>query len=102
MDNGTWKMINRNKHTLWHHLLMIVYSEIINFMWLSVAIAVILGGVVVFANNDEAFFRFGVGLPLILVGVSLFLFKVHEVILVLVKPSCLRVICLVCRRNHGA
>src|SRR3990167_5822121 len=42
------KRFAMNKHTFWHHLAMVVYSEIINLVWLLVGGVLILAGLAIF------------------------------------------------------
>ena len=88
------------KHPFWHHLFMVFYSELINILWLGVAVVLALSGWVIFSVTFEDIYRLGVGLPLAAVGVSVFLFKFYEVILVIVRPKRLAKICKICLKNH--
>lgn len=84
-------------HTIWHHLAMVVYSEVINLVWLLVAIAVTFGGLAIFKFASGEFFRLAVGLPVIIIGASVIFFKLHEIILVIARPARLKVICIFCQ-----
>jgi len=86
-----------NNHTLWHHLAMVVYSEVINLIWLLVGIIVILGGLAIFNFAKGEFFKLAVGLPILIIGVSVGLFKLHELILVIARPKRLKAICIFCQ-----
>jgi len=90
--------MKQSSHNLWHHLGMVIYSEVINFLWLVTAIVMAIGGVVILKFTQEAFFRLAVGLPLMLMGVSIGLFKIHEIILVVARPKRLKAICIFCVR----
>lgn len=89
------------KHNIFHHLVMVVYSEIINLVWLAVGVALSIGGLVIFNFSDRAFWELAIGGPLFLIGVSVFLFKVHEIILVIVRPKRLEVMCKFCNQTNG-
>lgn len=84
-------------HTIWHHLVMVVYSEIINFIWLFTATLGVIGGFVFFNFTDSAFYKMAVGLPLILVFLGVAIFKLHEIILVLIRPQRIKAMCRFCR-----
>lgn len=88
------------KHTFWHHLAMIVVSEVNNIMWLfSGAVMAVAGAAVALTLMQEAFYLMALGLPLVLIGISVFLFKIHEIILVIVRPKRLQAICIFCQKN---
>lgn len=89
----------KTKHTFWHHLVMVVHSEIVNLVWLILAIGITIGGWVIFKFSQGDFFRIVVGLPLILAGASIALFKVHEILLVIIRPKRLEAICIFCQKN---
>ena len=91
------KRFAMNKHTFWHHLAMVVYSEIINLVWLLVGGVLILAGLAIFKFAQGEFFRLAIGLPLILIGASLALFKLHEIILVLARLNRLKALCVFCQ-----
>ena len=84
-------------HTLWHHLAMVVYSEVINLVWLLVGIILALGGLAIFKFAQGEFFRIAIGLPIISIGVSVGLFKLHEIILVVARPKRLKAMCIFCQ-----
>jgi len=88
--------MKQSSHNLWHHIGMIVYCEIINFIWLVTGIVMTIGGAVILKFTQEEFFRLAVGLPLILIGISIGLFKIHEIILVVARPKRLKAICIFC------
>lgn len=54
------------KHNIFHHLVMVVYSEIINLVWLAVGVALSIGWWVIFNFSDRVFWELVVGGPLIL------------------------------------
>lgn len=88
------------KHNLLHHLAMIVISEAINILWLLVGVAIAASGVAIaLALMAESFYLLAVGLPLVLIGVSIIFFKIHEIILVIVRPKRLQAICIFCQKN---
>lgn len=88
------------KHTLWHHLVMIVISEAINILWLLVGVVIaVAGAAIALTLMQEAFYLMALGLPLVLIGISVFLFKIHEVILVIVRPKRLQAMCIFCQKN---
>lgn len=86
-------------HPLWHHLAMVVISEVLNFIWLFTASLGVVGGFAFFNFTDSAFYKMAVGLPLILVFSGVVLFKLHEIILVLFRPQRLKVMCRFCREE---
>lgn len=85
-----------SSHNLWHHLAMVVISEVNNFFWLLGAGVVIMGAVALVNFTNSVFFKMAVGLPLVLSGAGVFIFKVHEVFLVLLRPKRLEAICRFC------
>lgn len=89
----------RNHHPFWHHLAMVIMSEVINFMWLFTATLGVIGGFALFNLTDSAFFKMAVGLPLILVFSGVALFKIHEIILVLLRSGRIKAICVFCDKN---
>ena len=97
IENLKFKTENSN-HTLWHHLAMVVYSEVVNLLWLLVGIALALSGLAIFKFALGEFFRLAVGLPIIIIGASVIFFKLHEIILVLARPNRLKALCIFC---HG-
>ena len=86
-----------NNHTLWHHLAMVVYSEVINLAWLLVGVVLIVAGLAIFKFAQGEFFKLAVGLPILIIGVSIALFKFHEIILVLARPNRLKALCIFCQ-----
>lgn len=88
-----------SNHNLWHHLAMVVISEAVNLVWLLGAGVVIIGGVALFNFTDSVFFKMAVGLPLVLSGAGVFIFKVHEVFLVIFMPKRLEAICRFCNES---
>lgn len=92
--------MNNNKHYFWHYLLMVLVSEVVNLVWLGVGIATAVSGYVIFSFSSQDFYRLVIGMPIGLIGVTLALFKIYEVILVLGSPSRLKSICIFCRKNQ--
>ena len=79
---------------------MVILSEIINITWFVVGLVLATGGWVLFAYSpDGAFHKFALGLPILLIGISMVLMKINEIILVLVKPKRLEIICRFCQKN---
>jgi len=93
-------MEQSNNHNLWHHLAMVVYTEVVNLVWLLTGVISILAGWVIFKFAQGEFFRLAVGLPIILIGISVGLFKLHEIILVIAEPKRLKALCIYCHTNH--
>ena len=91
----------KSSHSIWHHLAMVVISEINNLLWFFGAGLVVIGGFALFNFSDSAFFKLAVGLPLILSAAGVVIFKVHEIILVIVRPEMLKATCIFCRWNNG-
>jgi len=89
------------RHTLWHHLVMVVYTQVINLIWFLVGIVMILGGLAIFKFAQGEFFRIAIGLPILLIGLSVGLFKLHEIILVVVRPKRLKAICIFCKKDFS-
>jgi len=90
-----------DNHKLWHYVLMVLVSEIVNLIWMAVGISVGVSGYAIFSFSSEDFFKLAVGIPLGLIGVGLFLFKVYELFLVVIDPTRIRIICKFCRGNTG-
>lgn len=88
------------KHTIWHHLAMVLVSEAVNLIWLGVSVAIAVSGLAIIVNFQQPFFRAAVGLPIALMGAGVFLFKIHEIILVVVRPQRLRKMCNFCNRGN--
>lgn len=84
------------KHTIWHHLAMVAISEVVNLIWLAAAVVISIAGIAIFANLNQPFYRLVLGFPIALAGASIFLFKMHEVILVVVRPKRLAAMCKFC------
>lgn len=62
---------------------MVVLTEVNNFVWLGVGLALTVSGLVIFNFSNRAFWQLAIGGPLFLIGISLALFKIHEIILVI-------------------
>lgn len=84
------------RHTIWHYLLMIVFSELVNFMWLGTGVIIAISGWVVFQFTIPSFSRIAVGLPILFIGLSLILMKIAEIISVIARPRRLKVLCRFC------
>ena len=85
------------KHTVWHHLLMIFYSELINILWFFTSVALLVAGLAVFKFVHYEFYRLVIGLPVLIIGISVSIFKLYEMILVIFNPKRLQSICIFCR-----
>ncbi|OGD93584.1 hypothetical protein A2697_03300 [Candidatus Curtissbacteria bacterium RIFCSPHIGHO2_01_FULL_41_44] len=75
---------------------MILYHEAVNLAWFLAGAMLAVGGLAIFKFVQESFFRIAVGLPLLLIGTGLFFLKIHEIILVVVRPKRLAAICIFC------
>ncbi len=93
------KLSPSTKHNIFHHLAMIIYAEVLNLVWMVLGLTIATGGFTLAKFSGESIFRIAIGLPLLLTGVSVFLFKIHELILVLVRPKRLQAICIFCQNN---
>lgn len=87
------------KHYLWHWVAMIVYQETVNLVWLAVGIVLTVAGWAIFSFVDVSFFKLAIGLPLVLVGISVALFKVYELFLVILNPARIRAVCIFCSKG---
>lgn len=87
-----------NNHKFWHYLLMVLVSEVVNLVWLGVGIVATVSGYVIYSFFLEDFYRLTLGMPIGLIGLALTLFKIYELILVLISPSRIRIICKFCRK----
>lgn len=87
-----------NQHKFWHYLLMVLVSEAVNLVWLGVGIATAVSGYVIYSFSLQDFYRLALGMPIGLIGLALTLFKVYELIMVLVSPSRIRSICKFCKK----
>ncbi len=87
------------QHKFWHYLLMVLVSETVNLVWLGVGIATAVSGYVIYQFSWYSFYIMGVGMPLVLIGLSLILFKLYELFGVL-GPSRIKVICIYCGRKQ--
>jgi len=79
---------------------MIVYSEIVNLAWFLAGIVLAIGGFAIFKFTNSEFVRIVLGLPFIAIGVSVALFKLHEITWVIVRPKRLRAMCIFCSSAH--
>lgn len=68
--------------------------------WLFIGAILLLLGYFAFKTATLAFWRLALGLPLLLMGLSISLFKVHEVIKVIVKPKELAAVCYFCKSGN--
>ncbi len=78
---------------------MFLLGEVLNLIWLGVGVVLAVSGYVIFRFSPLAFYKLGIGLPVGLIGITVTLFKIHELILVLVKPSRIKAICIFCNRS---
>jgi len=88
-------------HPFWHSLVMIIVSEVNNLIWFVSAIVIALAGWVIFKFSVAMFFKLAIGLPIILIGVSIGLFKIYEIILVMARPKRLKAMCIFCRQGKN-
>ena len=84
-----------NQHKFWHYLLMVVVSEAVNLVWLGVGIITAITGYVIYQFSLDSIYIIGVGMPLILIGILVIIFKLYELFLAL-SPSRIKVICVYC------
>ncbi len=87
-------------HPFWHTLAMIIVSEVNNLIWFVTAIVIAFAGWVIFKFSVAMFFKLVVGLPLGLIGVSLALMKIYEIVLTIVDSRRLKGICTYCPKNN--
>lgn len=93
------KLTGSRRHTWWHHILMIVYLQSGNVVWIVLAFAVGLVGAIFFSMVDLFFVKIVVGLPLILAAGSIILFKVFEHILLITDSARTRALCKFCHQQ---
>lgn len=86
------------QHKFWHYLLMVVVSEVVNLVWLGVGIATVVSGYVIYQFSVDSIYILGLGMPLVLIGLSLILFKLYELVQVL-GPSRIESICTYCSKK---
>ena len=91
--------MKKTKHPFWHYLFMVVFMEIINIIWISVGLVCIAAGYSLLAFAGFSFWRVGIGMPLGMIGAGVFMFKLYEIVLVLVNPSRIQVLCKFCNKN---
>jgi len=89
------------KHKFWHHLAMVVVSEINNLIWFVSAIVIAIAGWVVFKFSVAIFFKLAIGLPLLFIGLSLMLMKIYEILLTIIDVRRIKGICKYCSRDEG-
>lgn len=94
------KQSYQTNHTIWHHLVMIIYSEALNIVWLAIGFMIVLAGWILFNFPKSFFYQLALGLPLLLTGGGLMLFKIHEIILVIVNTKRLKAICVFCQKSE--
>ena len=78
---------------------MVIYLEVVNVLWLAVAIVVLIAGVAILIFSTSAFFRIAVGIPSFLIGISLGLFKIYELLSVIFEPERMMTVCIFCSKN---
>ena len=78
---------------------MILVSEFVNLVWTFAAFVLGIGGYAIFNFSQTFFFKYAIGLPIIVISVSVFLFKIHELILVIFRPKRLEAICVLCGKK---
>ena len=78
---------------------MVIYQEAVNILWLAVAVVVSIAGLAVFIFSTSAFFKIAVGIPAFLIGISLGLFKIHELLSVIFEPERMKAVCIFCSKN---
>ena len=78
---------------------MVLYQELVNVLWLAVAVFVLIAGVAIFIFSAIVFFRIAVGIPVLLIGISLTLFKIHELLSVIFEPERMKAVCIFCSKN---
>ncbi len=101
MKNENLKLKIERRHNLLHHAGMIIYSEIVNLAWFLAGVVLTVGGLAIFKFAQGEFFKLAVGLPIILIGVSVGLFKFHEIILVIARPKRLKAMCIFCQKDFN-
>ncbi len=77
---------------------MIIVSEVNNLIWFVSAIVIALAGWVIFKFSVHLFFKIAIGLPLGLIGVSLALMKIYEIVLTIFDSRRLKGICIYCKK----
>ena len=83
-------------HPFWHHILMVFYLEVVNFAWIFFGLGVGFGGWIAYDVADQAVIRLAVGLPIAITGSSVVLFKLHDVLLTLLRPKIVKASCAFC------
>ena len=78
---------------------MVLYQEVVNVLWLAVSVVVLIAGLAIFIFSTGAFFRIAVGIPVFLIGISLGLFKIHELFSVIFEPERMKTMCIFCSKN---
>ena len=80
---------------------MVLISEFENFVWLATSSVVMIAGYVIYAYSQGSFLKLAVGMPVGIVGLTVVLFKIHEIILTVVRPSRLKAICVFCQQHEN-
>ena len=81
---------------------MIIISEAENLMWFLVGLVILASGsAIVLTLSSKSFYMLAIGLPLVLVGISVTLMKLHEIILVVVRPERLMNLCKFCNSQNA-
>lgn len=88
-------------HPLWHLVVMVLYLEVMNFIWFLAGLVFLVVGWLIFNSSKEAFFKLAIGLPLVLVGASVALFKVYEFLQTILRSERLKATCIFCAKNQG-
>ena len=78
---------------------MVLYQEVVNILWLVVAVVVLIAGLAVFIFSTTAFFKIAIGIPVFLIGASLGLIKIHELLSVILEPGRTKTMCIFCSRT---
>lgn len=87
------------RHTFWHQLLMIIVGEVNSFAWLIVGIVIVFTGSAVYKFTVYDVYRIVADLPLIIIGISLFLTKIYEIVIIMTDAKRLKGMCIYCHRN---
>jgi len=84
-------------HPIWHHVVMFFYLEVINIAWIGLASILGYIGWAIFDSSSEGVVRVAVGMPLLVIGGSVILFKIYEVFHTIIRPKIVRAACTFCK-----
>lgn len=78
---------------------MIIISETLDIVLLLAGVFLAVGSIALFKFASDEVLRIAIGLPMALIGLSLLLTKIHEMILIIISPGRTAEICYFCPKS---